>query len=58
MPGFDPGIHSVTSKIAATGTEWIAGSSPAMTTERSASVLPPYFLKSFHGASPETSTTS
>jgi hypothetical protein len=33
MPGLDPGIHSVTPKIFAAVTEWIAGSSPAMTTE-------------------------
>ena len=32
MPGLDPGIHSVTSKPFPTDTEWIAGSSPAMTT--------------------------
>ena len=32
MPGLDLGIHSVTLALAATATEWIAGSSPAMTT--------------------------
>jgi hypothetical protein len=34
MPGLDPGIHSVALLFAATGAEWIAGSSPAMTTRR------------------------
>ena len=32
MPGLDPGIHSVTFPISCNETEWIAGSSPAMTT--------------------------
>jgi hypothetical protein len=32
MPGLDPGIHSVTGMPQSTVTEWIAGSSPAMTT--------------------------
>jgi hypothetical protein len=32
MPGLDPGIHSVTLATASTATDWIAGSSPAMTT--------------------------
>jgi hypothetical protein len=32
MPWLDHGIHSVTLQVVATGTEWIAGSSPAMTT--------------------------
>jgi len=32
MPGLDPGIHSRTVEPAAGVTEWIAGSSPAMTT--------------------------
>jgi hypothetical protein len=32
MPGLDPGIHSVTSQQAEAPMEWIAGSSPAMTT--------------------------
>jgi hypothetical protein len=32
MPGLDPGMHSVAPKTPATVTEWIAGSSPAMTT--------------------------
>ncbi len=32
MPGLDPGIHSVTLVSSGTVTEWIAGSSPAMTT--------------------------
>jgi hypothetical protein len=32
MPGLDPGIHSVTLEADLTATEWIAGSSPAMTT--------------------------
>jgi hypothetical protein len=32
MPGLDPGIHSVTLAVCVTATEWIAGSSPAMTT--------------------------
>jgi hypothetical protein len=33
MPGLDPGIHSVTILKTASATEWIAGSSPAMTTD-------------------------
>src|SRR5688572_4347725 len=33
MPWLDHGIHSVTLPPAATVLEWIAGSSPAMTTE-------------------------
>jgi hypothetical protein len=32
MPGLDPGIHSATLPAIASATEWIAGSSPAMTT--------------------------
>jgi hypothetical protein len=32
MPGLDPGIHSATPDQTVTVTEWIAGSSPAMTT--------------------------
>ena len=36
MPGLDPGIHSVTALRTSTATEWIAGSSPAMTTEMGA----------------------
>jgi ATP phosphoribosyltransferase regulatory subunit len=32
MPGLDPGIHSVSSRKFAPVEEWIAGSSPAMTT--------------------------
>jgi hypothetical protein len=33
MPGLDPGIHAEPIVEAATVTEWIAGSSPAMTTD-------------------------
>ena len=33
MPGLDPGIHSEALDYIATAAEWIAGSSPAMTTE-------------------------
>jgi hypothetical protein len=36
MPGLDPGIHSVMPMNSVIVTEWIAGSSPAMTTEVSA----------------------
>jgi hypothetical protein len=32
MPGLDPGIHSVALRTSSSVTEWIAGSSPAMTT--------------------------
>jgi hypothetical protein len=32
MPGLDPGIHSVALAQGSTVPEWIAGSSPAMTT--------------------------
>jgi hypothetical protein len=32
MPGLDPGIHSVAKAMVLSVTEWIAGSSPAMTT--------------------------
>jgi hypothetical protein len=32
MPGLDPGIHSVTVTDGIGVQEWIAGSSPAMTT--------------------------
>ena len=32
MPGLDPGIHAVTAQLAQTPMEWIAGTSPAMTT--------------------------
>jgi hypothetical protein len=31
MPGLDPGIHAATSQRAEAPSEWIAGSSPAMT---------------------------
>jgi hypothetical protein len=31
MPGFDPDIHAVTSQRVEAPMEWIAGSSPAMT---------------------------
>jgi hypothetical protein len=31
MPGLDPGIHSVTVEVGFEITEWMAGSSPAMT---------------------------
>jgi hypothetical protein len=31
MPGLDPGIHAVTVQQVKGPTEWIAGSSPAMT---------------------------
>jgi hypothetical protein len=31
MPGLDPGIHSVTPMNSVIVTEWIAGTSPAMT---------------------------
>jgi hypothetical protein len=47
MPGLDPGIHSAVGPELATVTEWIAGSSPAMTTEwslqstHSGQMLPP-----------------
>jgi hypothetical protein len=34
MPGLDPGIHSGASVHIAAEGEWIAGSSPAMTTEK------------------------
>jgi hypothetical protein len=34
MPGLDPGIHAVTAQRAEAQMEWIAGSSPATTTER------------------------
>jgi hypothetical protein len=33
MPGLDPGIHSAPAMLATTLPEWIAGSSPAMTTK-------------------------
>jgi len=35
MPGPDPGIHSVAGEVGTKVTEWIAGSSPAMTTNGS-----------------------
>jgi hypothetical protein len=31
MPGLDPGIHAVTARQVEAQMEWIAGSSPAMT---------------------------
>ena len=34
MPGLDPGIHAVSGSTSGGGTEWIAGSSPAMTMKR------------------------
>jgi len=39
MPGLDPGIRSVTPMQTTTATEWIAGSSPAMTTHMEAQNL-------------------
>jgi hypothetical protein len=36
MPGLDPGIHSGTFVLATALREWIAGSSPAMTTLKAA----------------------
>jgi hypothetical protein len=36
MPGLEPGIYSVTSRQAEASAEWIAGSSPAMTTTSAA----------------------
>jgi hypothetical protein len=32
MPGFDPGIHAISPPVE-TPLEWIAGSSPAMTSQ-------------------------
>src|SRR5665811_1232888 len=34
MPGLDPGIHAVPAPTVERSMEWIAGSSPAMTTQR------------------------
>jgi hypothetical protein len=33
MPGLDPGIHAVTPQQVEVPVEWIAGSSPAMTSK-------------------------
>jgi hypothetical protein len=40
MPGLDPGIHSVALMVLSTATEWIAGSSAAMTTGEGRQVQP------------------
>jgi hypothetical protein len=44
MPGLDPGIHSVALAIVIGVTEWIAGSSPAMTTKKGGA-YPAGFIK-------------
>jgi hypothetical protein len=38
MPGLDPGIHTGAPQQEQTAAEWIAGSSPAMTTVK---IVPP-----------------